>query len=80
MTRFLRLSSVIINTAYIKKINIEHLVYKIHIANGSDGSIGGSGVVFWGNFSSDDEIITISSDKNKEDYDLMEKELSKDGF
>ncbi len=67
---FLRLSSVIINTRYINRINVNPSGYSIHLMDTYSGDIMGSGVFFWGSCSSD-KVIYINSVEQKEDYEII---------
>ena len=67
MTRFIKLTSTIINTAHIKKIMIHADTYYLHL---SDQNINGSnylsGYVYTSN-----SIIQICKEKNITDYTIM---------
>lgn len=67
---FLRLSSVIINTRYINRINVNPSGFSIHLMDTYSGDIAGSGVFFWGS-SSSDKVINIDSVKQNEDYEII---------
>jgi hypothetical protein len=67
---FLRLSSVIVNTRYINRINVNPSGYSIHLMNTHSGDIVGSALFFWGS-SSSDKVIDIDSVEQKEDYDII---------
>jgi hypothetical protein len=69
MTRFIKLTSTIINTAHIKKIMIEADKYFVHL---SDQNINGSKFGWSGYYIlSSDSKIEICKEKNIADYTIM---------
>jgi hypothetical protein len=68
MSRFIKLTSTIINTAHIKKIMIETGKYCLHL---SDQNINGSKFFASGYITSSDSKIEICKVKNITDYTIM---------
>jgi hypothetical protein len=68
MTRFIKLTSTIINTAHIKKIMIEADKYCLHL---SDQNINGSKFCWSGYITSSNSKIEICKVKNITDYTIM---------
>lgn len=68
MTRFIKLTSTIINTAHIKKIMIEADKYCLHL---SDQNINGSKFCWSGYIYSSDSKIEICKVKNITDYTIL---------
>jgi len=68
MTRFIKLTSTIINTAHIKKIMIHADTYYLHL---SDQNINGSKFGWSGYILSSDSKIEICKVKNITDYTIM---------
>ena len=68
MTRFIKLTSAIINTAHIKKIMIETDKYCLHL---SDQNINGATYFVSGYILSSDSKIEICKEKNITDYTIL---------
>ena len=68
MTRFIKLTSTIINTSHIKKIIIHNDKYCLHL---NDQNINGSKFGWSGYILSSDSIIEICKNKNITDYTIM---------
>ena len=68
MTRFIKLTSTIINTSHVKKIMIEPNKYCVHL---SDQNINGSKFLLSGYIYSSDSKIEICKVKNITDYIIM---------
>ena len=68
MSRFIKLTSTIINTSHIKKIMIEPNKYCLHL---SDQNINGSKFGWSGYILSNDSKIEICKVKNITDYVIM---------
>ena len=68
MTRFIKLTSTIINTSHIKKIIIHNDKYCLHL---NDQNINGSKFGWSGYILSSDSIIEICKIKNITDYTIM---------
>ena len=76
MTKFIRLSNVVINTAYINRINIRPKTYTINMMNNHSGDMFGSAIFFWGSLSTPYDI-TIDADTESKDYDKITTWLDK---
>jgi hypothetical protein len=68
MTRFIKLTSTIINASHIKKIIIHNDKYCLHL---NDQNINGSKFGWSGYILSSDSIIEICKIKNITDYTIM---------
>jgi len=68
MTRFIKLTSTIVNTSHIKKIIIHNDKYCVHL---NDQNINGSKFGWSGYILSSDSIIEICKIKNITDYTIM---------
>ena len=68
MTRFIKLTSTIINTYHIKKIIIHNDKYCLHL---NDQNINGSKFGWSGYILSSDSIIEICKKKNITDYTIL---------
>ena len=68
MSRFIKLTSTIINTSHIKKIIIHNDKYCLHL---NDQNINGSNFGWSGYIVSSDSIIEICKKKNITDYTIM---------
>jgi hypothetical protein len=68
MTRFIKLTSTIINTSHIKKIIIHNDKYCLHL---NDQNINGDKFCWSGYITSSDSKIEICKHKNITDYTIM---------
>jgi hypothetical protein len=76
MTKFIRLSNIVINTAYINRINITPTKYTINLMSNHKGDMFGSAMFFWGSLSPSEDI-TINIDTTPKDYDKISSWLDK---
>lgn len=65
MSKFIKLSKLIINTSFIRKITIETNIYHIEL---SSHDVYGFGIFGSGMIDTNESIISICANKNKNDY------------